>query len=155
MKEFEIEIEINATPKKAWDVFVDLDNYGKWNPVIPSGKGKLEVNNTLELIWERATKTVVFRPKIVAIEPHQRFTFSTTILHTQLAHLMHHFEFEAIDNDAGTRLVQRWECTGLMIPLLWGVLLPGFKEFENMSIGLKDYVEGSSTEPQPSNIRNS
>ena len=69
MKEFEIEIEINATPKKVWDVFLDLDNYGKWNPVIPSGKGKLEVNHTLELIWERATKTVVFRPIALTARP--------------------------------------------------------------------------------------
>ena len=72
MKTFEIAIDINAPQSQVWDVFFDLKNYGNWNPTIPMGLGKLAVNETLELTWQRPKRQVIFHPKILAIEAEQK-----------------------------------------------------------------------------------
>ena len=64
MKEFTIDVEIAASQKRVWDALVDLENYGKWNPIIPFGQGKFEANSYLQLTLMRTKdKGIKFRPK--------------------------------------------------------------------------------------------
>jgi hypothetical protein len=43
------EIVINAPAKVVWDVILDFDNYGLWNPFCPSMKGEAVIGSALEM----------------------------------------------------------------------------------------------------------
>ena len=140
MKTFKIAIDINAPQSQVWDAFFDLKNYGSWNPTIPIGLGKLEVNEMLELTWQRPKRQILFHPKILAIELGRKMSFTTYVIHPKLTKMVHHFVLESI-NENTTKFTQSWECNGLLIGLLWSSILPGFKEFKNMNEALKQYLE--------------
>lgn len=140
MKTFKITIDINAPQSQVWDVFFDLKNYGNWNPTIPMGVGKVEVNETLELTWQKPKRQIIFHPKILAIEPERKMTFTTYIIHPIVTKMVHHFVLKGI-NENKTTFTQSWECDGLLVGLLWNSLLPGFKEFKNMNEALKKHLE--------------
>ena len=43
------EIVINAPAKVVWNVILDFDNYGLWNPFCPSMKGEAVIGSPLEM----------------------------------------------------------------------------------------------------------
>ena len=43
------EIVINAPAKLVWDVILDFENYGLWNPFCPSMKGEAVIGSPLEM----------------------------------------------------------------------------------------------------------
>jgi hypothetical protein len=44
-----VEIVINAPAKLVWDVILDFENYGLWNPFCPSMKGEAVIGSPLEM----------------------------------------------------------------------------------------------------------
>jgi hypothetical protein len=140
MRTFQIEITIAAPIDKVWSAFTDMKNYATWNTIVPKGEGELVLNNYLKLTWVRPNQTMILTPKIEGIIAMERFSFSTRVLHPIFAKLLHHFEFRQID-EAQTLFTQRWECSGVLIPVLWNRLLKGFLEFESFNFDLKEYVE--------------
>ncbi len=49
MKQIRAVITINASAKKAWSVFSDLDKFPAWNPLITRASGELRQGGQLDV----------------------------------------------------------------------------------------------------------
>lgn len=149
MREYKLDIDINASAQKVWDALLDFDNYAKWNPVVPSITGVFEVGESIEHTLVKVNgEKVLYTPKVLQVEAPFKSTLAKSLLHPRFAYLVHHFELQALTDNL-TRFRQRWECSGLAIPLPWNSFITRFKHFEKASAGLKAYLEHPSRQAAP------
>ena len=67
------EIIINASKEKVWSILADLNAYAVWNPFIVKSEGILKVGTKLRNTLQNGDKTIVFKPKVVEVEPNRSF----------------------------------------------------------------------------------
>ena len=56
---YRAEVEIAAPPKRVWDVLIDLDRYGAWNPFTPKVVTDLAPGSPVEITVILGGKQVV------------------------------------------------------------------------------------------------
>ena len=70
MKHLHTEIEIEAPASRVWDILVDFERYGEWNPFILEISGKPEVGAKLRARMRPVgSRVMTFKPKVLAAEP--------------------------------------------------------------------------------------
>lgn len=138
MRHFEIQIDIAAPKDAVWSALVDFENYGDWNPTITQVTGDFHTGGTVAFKFRKAEHFIDAYVEKVADE--QMFVFSRCLVHPFLIHMVHDFELRAL-GCGNTRLIQRWHCTGILIPLLWKKLTEGMAKFNRFNESLKTYVE--------------
>ena len=141
MREFEVSIDISAPIDHVWDALTDIDKYGSWNPIVSKVEGVLEVGKQLHhTLIKPNGRLVSFSPVIESVNTGRGFTLSKSLIHPKLIHLVHHFEL--VDKSrTSTMFSQRWQCTGFIVPLLWGKLMQRFKHFEKFNSAIKKRIE--------------
>lgn len=71
MKEIRTEIEIKASPQRAWQVLTDFDNFPQWNPFIRQIKGEAKVGIKLQIHLQTSRgKSRIYRPTVTKVEPN-------------------------------------------------------------------------------------
>lgn len=71
MKEIRTEIEIKASPQRAWQVLTDFDNFPQWNPFIRQIKGEAKVGIKLYIHLQTSRgKSRIYRPTVTKVEPN-------------------------------------------------------------------------------------
>lgn len=81
MKKLEIHsyIEINANPKKVWEVFLDTSKYLEWNPFIKMMIGKMAVGETFyEVAYVQDNVYMPFEMKVKAFKPSNEFIYESS-----------------------------------------------------------------------------
>ena len=134
------EIIIEATSKKVWEVLMDFDSYGLWNPFIIEIKGEAEEGKTIEVNFPG----MKFTPTVLTREENREFKWLGKLLFKGLFDGEHRFELEEME-EGRTRLIHSEKFSGLLVPMFRKKLLGETKEgFEQMNLKLKERVEGKA-----------
>jgi hypothetical protein len=145
VRELRREVQIAAPPERVWAVLTDFSAYPDWNPFIRRISGEAAVGARLEAHLEPPDgRGITIKPTVVRAEPSKELAWLGRFGLPWIFDGEHHFEME--ERDAGTSFVQREEFSGLLVPLLGGVLGKTQRGFEQMNVALKQRVEAA---PQP------
>ncbi len=127
------EVHIDASPEQVWAVLSDFENYGSWNPFLPSIRGSMQVGETLTIQFaSQAFGDMEITPIVLAVEDNREFRWKGKLLFPGIFDGEHFFRLEA--EQGGTRLVHGEDFSGL---LLWFFDLDVMKpDFNAMNTGL-------------------
>ena len=144
MKEFSLVVDIAAPREKVWEALADFDKYSLWNPVVPQISGRFEVGQCLQhRLIKIDGSEVEYTPTVLAVEAPRHSVLAKALIHKKLIYLVHTFSLgEPLDGV--TKFTQTWQCTGLLVPLLWRELVGRFKNFEKSNNSLKNYLENKA-----------
>ena len=131
MRTIETEITVAAPPGAVWGVLTDLAAYPEWNPFLVAATGRPEVGQRLEIRFAPpGRKPMTMRPTVQEAEPERRLVWLGHLLVPGLFDGRHEFLLEPTD-EGGTRVVQREEFRGVLVPLL------GSKLFDQTERGFR------------------
>jgi hypothetical protein len=137
MRTIEHTIDIQAPPARVWQLLTDTDRYQDWNPFIPRLSGRLAPGERLTLTVRPGRRTMTFRPSVLAVEEGRLLRWRGRLGLPGLFDGEHEFRLEPIP-DGGTRFIQRETFTGLLVPLMPGVLVDTATGFAAMNTALRD-----------------
>lgn len=142
MKEIKTEIEINASIDKVWKILTDFKAYPSWNPFIVSLEGDVHVGSIFKVVLHPPeSKPMTFKPRCLQMELNKEFIWLGKLLFTGIFDGKHIFELTEL-GPSKTKLVQREEFKGLLVPLLWKQLDKNTRKgFELMNEKLKEGAE--------------
>ncbi|MBL7782842.1 MAG: SRPBCC domain-containing protein [Saprospiraceae bacterium] len=117
-KELKTEITIQASPEKVWAILTNFEQYPNWNPFIKSITGNAVVGQRITaVIQPPQSKTMTFKPKVLAFEPNREFRWLGNLLFPGIFDGEH--QFILIDNQNGTTTLHHNEFfSGLLVGLL-------------------------------------
>jgi hypothetical protein len=141
MRTFEISTTIHSPPAPIWDTLVDFDHFHEWNSVVPTGRGCAIPGTRLHLAVKQPRGDIQpLRPIVIAVHPNTHLILAATVLHPALVHMEHHLILQPLQLNA-TQLIQRWICSGLLVPILWARLVGEMRVFAQFGEDLKRHVE--------------
>jgi hypothetical protein len=132
-------ITIAAAPGDVWDVLVDFDRYGDWNPFIVEASGHPAPGERLALKMTAGAKTFTVRPNVVERRDGERLRWVGRLGVPGLFDADHIHELH--QTAAGTQYVQREEFSGVLVPFLGKTLAATEAAFEDMNRALRRRVE--------------
>ena len=145
MRTHEISVEIAAPAQTVWDLLIDLPRYPAWNPTIPAAAGQIALGETLTLRLDFPDRQQLFEPRVVEIRPGRLLLLAKALLHHSILYATHAFLIESLAADR-SRLVQRWELSGLLSRVVWPKFRAGLPAFEKMNESAKREAERSHGE---------
>jgi len=113
----ETEIEIDAPIDAVWSVLSDWASYPDWNPWMVQLEGALEVGARLEVGMMLGRRRVVFRPRLVHVQPGRAFRWLGHMLVPGLFDGEHGFELVEL-GPAKTRFVHSERFRGVLAGLV-------------------------------------
>lgn len=142
MKELRVEIEIQASADRVWQILTDFANFPKWNPFIRRASGEPRIGAGLEVFLQPSgAKGMTFRPEVLKAEPNRELRWLGHLLVPGLFDGEHIFTIEPLGLNH-VRFVQRETFTGLLVPLFArGLLTETLRGFEEMNHALKIQAE--------------
>lgn len=139
--ELRTEIMIKASPARVWEVLMDFDKYGAWNPFILSISGKAKVGEKLIAHIDG----MKFKPKVLKLERGRKFVWLGHLLFPGLFDGRHSFELVE-QTDGSTHFIHGESFKGILVPLFKKQLMAQTKTgFEAMNEALKSRVEEKVT----------
>lgn len=145
VREVRTEIEIVATPEEVWAVVSDIDNWEAWSPIIKEAQGSLKLGATLDMtmVDKDGAKGANYAPIITVLEEGQAFRWRAKMVAEPVFTNEKLISLEAIDG--GTKVVHSEFFSGMMAPLMDGMLETGVRPMlERMNDALKAVVEGGN-----------
>jgi len=141
MYEMRTEIDIAAAPSDVWRVLTDAASFSDWNPFIRRMEGELREGGNLKVeVGSPGRSSMKFRPRLLCVQPGKELRWRGRLVLPGLFDGEHVFELHPTAE--GTRFVHREEFSGILVPVLKGMLqrdaLPGF---EAMNQALKERAE--------------
>ncbi len=107
---------IEAPVEKAWEVLIDTDAYGSWNPFVRRIDGRLIVGEHIEVDLQlQGRKLQTMKPRLVTVEPGRSFEWLGHIGPRGVFDGRHRFEVRPA-GDARCELVQSEVLSGAMVP---------------------------------------
>lgn len=142
MKSLNTEIVINAPVEKVWSILTDFDSYPSWNPFIKSFEGKPTDGKKFKVtIQPPESKAMTFAPRCLKMEENKVFSWLGHFFIKGLFDGEHIFELVQIDKNK-TKLIQKENFKGILVPLLWKQLdIKTRRGFEMMNEALKKKAE--------------
>ncbi|MBL4864163.1 MAG: SRPBCC domain-containing protein [Rhodobiaceae bacterium] len=127
------EVHIDASPEQVWAVLSDFENYGSWNPFLPSIHGPMQIGENLTIQFaSQAFGDMEITPTVLVAEANREFRWKGKLFFPGIFDGEHFFQLEA--EQGGTRLVHGEDFSGL---LLWVVDLDVMKpDFNTMNTSL-------------------
>ncbi|RUO97787.1 SRPBCC domain-containing protein [Hyphomicrobium sp.] len=133
---------IAAAPSRVWSVLMDFDSYPSWNPFIQSLKGEKRLGGRLEaIIVPPGRKPATFTPVVVEYVPERVFCWRGSLPIPGLFTGEHRFALTP--EAAGTRFEQSESFSGLLVPLVGGILRDSERGFRAMNDALKSRAESA------------
>jgi hypothetical protein len=142
MKEYKIEIDINASKEAVWNVITDFEGYSKWNSVLAmNNNDSLIIGNKFDVtITQPNEKKSNFKASAISKKKHQSFSATQKIIGKWLFQATHHFIIKEIDNENIT-FIQKWELKGIISSMLRKQIFKELEVFNKMNKELKELVE--------------
>ena len=142
MKEFNTEIDIEASPERVWQVFTDLSSYREWNPFIKEASGELSVGSELKMFLQPpGGRGMQFHPFVLTVIPNVQVTWRGHIPGVFTGE--HTFKLEPLGENR-TRFTQHSKFTGLAAKFVGNKFVTGGHQgFEAMEVALKKRVEAT------------
>ncbi len=134
-------IRIAASPQAVWEVLTDFAAYGQWNPFMDRVDGTAEVGARLVVhIRPPGGRATTFRPTVLVATPGQELRWLGGLGVRGLFDGVHSFVLTP-QPDGTTELVHGERFTGVLVPLLKGLVKNSAAGFEAFNRSLKDRVE--------------
>jgi len=140
MRVIETQIMIDAPAGAVWDCLLDFESFPSWNPFIVQASGRRDVGQKLDILLEsKPGSSMGFKPIVLVKDSGREFRWRGTVLFKGLFDGEHYFKLEAIDG--ATRLIHGEQFSGLLVPLMGGLLKDTEANFEKMNRALKARLE--------------
>jgi hypothetical protein len=137
MRTLEHSVEISAPVDEVWKVLTATEEYAAWNPFMTRLTGRLAVGERLVVTIRPSTKSMTFKPTILALEPGRLIRWQGRLGVRGVFDGTHELRLEATP-DAGTRFTQHERFSGLLVPFMGGVLADTLNGFAAMNVALRD-----------------
>jgi hypothetical protein len=137
MRTIEHAVDIQAPAAAVWHILTDTDRYEDWNPFMPRLSGRLAPGERLTLTVRPGTRSMTFRPTVLAVEDGTLIRWRGRLVMPGVFDGEHELRLEPTP-DGGTRFVQRETFTGLLVPMMPGVLADTATGFAAMNTALRD-----------------
>ncbi|WP_420633629.1 SRPBCC domain-containing protein [Candidatus Palauibacter sp.] len=138
-------VDIDAPIERAWDILMDVERYGEWNPFTPRVATDFELGSRVDLyamIGPVALKQV---ERIESVDRPHLLAWSTKIGHRFLLSALREQRLEAL-GETRCRYLTTDAFAGLLAPLvmlLFGNLVR--RGFNDVARGLKAHAEAASS----------
>ncbi|MGX9885514.1 SRPBCC family protein [Streptomyces sp. NPDC002276] len=143
MREISTSVHIGASPELVWDVLTDFARYPEWNPYIRALSGEVYVGATLAVRTQPAKgRPVNFKARVTTVTEGVELRWAGGLPVPGLFGGDHGFTLQPYDG--GTRVVQDERFSGLLIPVMSGVISRTLENFERMNQPLKAWAEAKS-----------
>jgi len=141
MRSYELSTPMPAAAADVWATLVDLAHWGQWNRLVPVASGDVRPGQTLMFKIRRADGTYLDHTPIVeAIEPGREIVLSATFGHRFAVKLVHTFTIDQVQ-DGRCRLLQRWDASGVFVPIIWSNLTQTMGRFAELGEDLAARVK--------------
>lgn len=138
------EVVIASNAAKVYEVLTDFPSYPSWNPFIVSIEGTPEKGTKLkaEMVLP-GRKGAVFTPTVLSAEPGNEFRWVGSLPIPGLFTGEHFFLLKE-ESPTSTLLVHGEHFSGLLIPVVGGILAKTEEAFKIMNKALKEQVESQT-----------
>ena len=144
MKEIHTEIKINASPSTVWKILTNFNDYPRWNPFIKEISGNQQVESRIEaFIRPPNSKGMKIKPVILAYHPEKELRWLGRLWIPKLVDGEHSLIIDKIDENK-VLFIQKEKFTGLIVPLLSGMLKDTEDGFKMMNHALKIEAEANN-----------
>lgn len=142
MKEYIIEIDINASKEALWRAITDFEHYPKWNSVLEmQSNDSLIVGNEFDVIIKKENnKQSSFKATMISKEQNESFAAKQRIIGKWFFQATHYFIIIEIDKK-NIKFIQKWELKGIVSSLFRRQIFKELEDFKKMNTELKKYVE--------------
>jgi hypothetical protein len=142
MKELHSEIEIQASPERAWQVLTDFASFPQWNPFIRRASGEIKTGAQLDVYLQpTGAGGMRFRPTIIKAEQNRELRWLGHLLIPGLFDGEHQFKIEPLGENR-VRFIQDEIFRGLLVPMFARSLdKDTLRGFEEMNRSLKATAE--------------
>lgn len=134
-------VEIETPAERVWDILVDFERYGEWNPFTTRVDASLEIGSPV-MLHVRLGRLKRKQPeRIETVEPPHLLAWGTTIGHPVLLSALREQRVEAL-SETRSRYLTTDATSGLLTPLvavLFGRLIR--QGFNDMAAALKARAE--------------
>lgn len=142
MRRIDTQIDIAAPPERVWSILADTARWNEWNPFVRSFEGELREGARVKVkIGPPGKGTTTFRPRLLAVRPGRELRWLGRLGLPGLFDGEHHMSLEPLP-DGGTRFHHGERFSGLLVPLLGGLLRATEQGFTAMNQALKAKAEG-------------
>ena len=145
MKEYKIEIAVNASKEKVWKVITNFKDYPEWNSVLQmENNDSLIVGDRFDVsIKKPNNKQSNFKAVAISKDPYGSFAAKQKMLGKWFFQATHYFIIEEIDQE-NSKFIQLWELKGVVAALFRKQIFRELEEFEKMNSELKRYIENGN-----------
>lgn len=142
MKEYKIQIPINAPKEAVWKALTAFKNYPDWNSVLRlENNDSLKVGNKFNVTIKKAgDKQSNFMAIVTSKEANKSFAARQKIMGKWFFQATHHFMIEEIDKHH-INFIQLWKLKGIVAALFKKQIFKELEEFKVMNKELKAYAE--------------
>ena len=149
MKSISVTTEISAPIETVWANLSAVGEYAAWNPFITAFTGELTAGSRVEVrIAPPGGRPMTFRPTITELTPGHHMEWLGRLLIPGIVDGRHSFLLEALDGDH-TRLTQSEQFSGVLVPVMGGMLERTRAGFAAMNEALRLRAEAASATPAP------
>ncbi len=146
-RQIETATEIDAAPARIWAILTDFAAMPAWNPFIKEISGKLTTGTRLSvLIAPPGKSSMRFKPTVTMVNPERELRWLGRMIIAGILDGEHYFLLDPIGGGR-TRFVQGEKFSGILLPLLAGVLSATEAGFHSMNAALKKQAERKEAGP--------
>jgi hypothetical protein len=144
MKSLETAITIDASTKQVWQILMDHEKYGEWNPFIKQISGDASLGKSLSVTIQPDGKDPMkFTPAVLRNEQEVEFRWLGHLFVKGLFDGEHYFRLEDMGSNK-TRLIHGEHFSGLMAGALLKMIGDNTRKgFDAMNLALKERVENN------------
>ncbi len=141
MRTFDLTTEIPSSRDRAWQRLVRLEDWPRWNTILPWGVGEVRPGAVLDLrMLGRDGRLGPHRPTVVSVRPPEEVVLAAAFGHRGLLRMVHSLALDDL-GPSHSRLRQRWTVTGLLVPWMWPSLARAMTRFEMLGSDLAAWVQ--------------
>ena len=141
LKTLERSILINASADKVWSVLTDFGRWKDWNSFIIKSEGKATVGTKLKNTFDNNGKEMVFKPKVLRVEPNKELVWRGRLLMPGIFDGTHGFRIEEVGPNQ-VRFVNYESFKGIFSGMILKKIYDDTAQgFERMNSELKTQVE--------------
>lgn len=142
MKEYKLEIEVNASKETVWKAITNFKDYPKWNTVlVMKNNDSLILGNKFHVeITKPNGKLSKFKATTISKNEFQSFSATQTMIGKWFFQATHYFIIKEIDEN-NIIFIQKWELKGVIASMFHKQIFKELEEFNKMNGELKKMVE--------------
>ena len=125
MRRIELITALPGSAAAAWATLIDVDSWPQWGRLVTSAVGEFEPGArwTMQLVGDGPAR--VMRPYFVSMAAPESVAFETRLIGVHIVHT-----FVIRETEGASELLQTFDITGALVPLLWRVIRSGVVQFD-------------------------